>query len=68
MFENCRAVPKDSKDRAYGEGDKVLREFFSKAIMFWETGTDTETWERLKEKYPVYESIALFDTKRQMIV
>lgn len=67
-FTNCRNVPKNPQDRVLGEGDKVLRNTHTREIMFWETGTDEETWERLKEEYPVYESIAFFDTKKQMIV
>lgn len=68
MFTNCRTVPENPNERVLGEGDRVLREKKTDRIMFWETGTDTDTWLRFKEKYPVYESIALFDTVKQCIV
>lgn len=68
--EDCmiRSVPRNPIDRMVGEGDRVLRDKYGR-IFAWEVGTEKETWDRLlKENTGSYESIAMYDTEKGMIV
>lgn len=63
-----RSVPRNPIDRMVGEGDRVLRDKYGR-IFAWEVGTEKETWDRLlKENTGSYESIAMYDTEKEMIV
>ena len=63
-----RSIPKDSRDRYFGEGDACLRDKATKRICAWSAGTEPETWKSMLAKGDVYESIGYWDEKEGMIV
>lgn len=67
-FANCRPIPHYASDRVLGEGDAVLRNR-EKRICAWRTGYSDEDWERLKANNPNWhESVAYYDTRKEMII
>lgn len=59
-LSNCRNVPKNPQDRAFGEGDRVLRDRENRICYFYE-GTEDAIWNRLKKDPTLHEDIIRFD-------
>ncbi|MBQ7673586.1 MAG: hypothetical protein IJT36_03555 [Alphaproteobacteria bacterium] len=65
---NVRPVPKDIRERVYGEGDMVLRDKKHRIIAH-KVGYDDASWEKLKKRHPgSYSSIAYYDVQKCMII
>ena len=63
-----RPVPKEPRDRYYGEGDACLRDKVTKRICAWSAGMRPETWQSMLAKGDVYESVGRWDDEKGMIV
>lgn len=65
-LSSCRYTPKDPGDRINGEGDLVLRDKNNR-ICFFYTGSEPETWERLKSNPEYHLDVLRYDQVKQRL-
>lgn len=65
-LSSCRPLPKDPSDRINGEGDLILRDKNNRISVLY-TGSEPETWGRLKSNPEYHVDVLRYDQVKQRL-